>query len=97
MERTYKRRFEEVYNAAKRALRELDMNIEYENRNNGIIEATTRTSFLSWGEDIQVRISRRSSDTHVKVKSTSKAQLLSWGKNDTNEENILKEIAQNLR
>ena len=97
MERTYRSNFEKVYNAAKRALKELDINIEYQDREKGIIEASTGTSLFSWGEDIQIRISQRNGDVHVKVKSTSQAQFIDWGRNEKNEENILKEITTILR
>jgi hypothetical protein len=92
MEKTFRRSYQEIYVVAKRALKNLEMHIDYFDKEEGIIEATTPTSFLSWGEDIQIRITGKGSSTTVKVKSTSKAQIISWGKNEKNEERILDEM-----
>jgi hypothetical protein len=94
MEKIFRISQRDMFEAAKIALRALQMQIQYDDIKEGVIEANTSTSWLSWGEDIQIRIIKKASGTLVRVKSTSKAQLLSWGTNSKNEEKIIQEITQ---
>lgn len=51
----------------------------------GVIRAKTGVSIYSWGEYLTINITEVTSDSCiVKVQSTAKAQLATWGKNDTN-------------
>lgn len=98
MQKTYNSQFLNVFNAAKKAIKNLGFNLQYSSRVDGLIEASSSGSFLSWGEDIQIKIEANGNHkTRVEVNSTSKAQLFSWGTNDENEKNILEEIKNLLR
>lgn len=94
MEKNFNQNFTDVFEASKKALRNLKMEIGYTDISKGIVEAATGTSLLSWGEDIQLRVNRKAYKTCVKVKSTSKSQFISWGKNESNEKNIIAEITK---
>ncbi len=68
------------------------MRIEETDKERGTIIASTETSFLSWGEDVSLVFKRNGSKTEVIIDSVSPSQLISWGKNDTNEDNIIEEM-----
>lgn len=92
----YKADFDRVFEAAKRALKKLDMKIEESDYNRATIIATTGTTWLSWGEDVQIQFFKENNGIKVTVESKSSAQLISWGKNSDNEKNILNEIKNTL-
>lgn len=82
----------EVFDACRQALEKLDFSIETADKQNSTITASAGTSFFSWGEDIQVILERAEGKVEVKVESSSKAQLIDWGRNSDNEEKIMDEI-----
>lgn len=97
MERTFNSQYYEVYAAAKKALFNLEFKSDYSNKDSGLIQASSSSSFLSWGEEIQIRIIKiNATKTKIEVRSTSKAQLIDWGKNESNEEEILDEVKKIL-
>lgn len=96
MEQIFSQGFDRVFAACKRALSELDFSIEFVDKNEGTLSASTSTSFFSWGETIDINVQRSGRGTKVIVDSNSKAQLISWGKNDDNEEAILNKIEEIL-
>ena len=73
------------------------MTIEEVDEKRGTIIASTKTSFFSWGEDVSLIFKDLGTKTVVMVQSSSPSQLISWGKNDLNEENILEEIYLDLK
>lgn len=86
-----------IYRAVMNSIQSLDFTLEYEDPSNGMLQARTRTSFFSWGEDIQIRItSIEQYRTKVEVRSTAHSQLISWGKNEENESELLRQIHQRL-
>ena len=98
MEKTFNTQYSDGFNAAKKALKVLGFTLEYSDKKSGLIQASSSSSFLSWGEDIQIKISEINFEkTKIEVRSSSKAQLISWGKNSTNEEDIIQEIKNILR
>lgn len=98
MQRTFHNDSNSVFNACKKALNQLEMTLEYNDKDSGRISASTSTSIFSWGETIDILIiSQTVTSTVVKVTSSSNAQLIDWGKNETNETNILNKIAEILR
>jgi hypothetical protein len=97
MQKTFHQNFDIVYSACKKALKSLGMNIEYDNMRNGSMSASTQSSIWSWGESIDISVSKDKGKILVKVKSDHKAQLFDLGgKNEKNEENILNEVAKIL-
>ena len=54
----------------------------------GHIDASTGVSWKSWGEKIRIDVVEQDDGSAVRVSSGNKAQLVSWGKNDTNLANI---------
>jgi hypothetical protein len=98
MEKIFNRGYEVVFNGAKQAVKALDWSIKYKNSEKGLIEASSSGSFLSWGETIEIKISKvNESSTKVVVKSASTAQLFSWGTNSSNEEDFIKELKNILK
>ena len=97
MQKSFNYTFERVFNACLLALRELDMKIEYNNKNEGAISASTGTSIFSWGETVDIKILTKDSySTVAAIKSTSNAQLIDWGKNEDNERAVLTKIQELL-
>ncbi len=75
------------------ALNDLDYTINEIEGN--IIYASAKASLLSWGEDISIELSEiEKSTTRIKINSASKAQLISWGKNDENIKLITNKIKE---
>ncbi|MCB0396895.1 MAG: hypothetical protein KDD36_09590 [Flavobacteriales bacterium] len=84
-----------VFTVCKKALIELGFALEVSDFENMTITASSKTSFFSWGEDIQIILeSSNTNSTEVKVVSTSKAQLIDWGKNADNEQAIMNKIKE---
>lgn len=51
----------------------------------GHIDASTGVSWKSWGEKVRIDVVEQGpANSAVRVSSGNKAQLVSWGKNDTN-------------
>jgi hypothetical protein len=96
MEQKFNRGFEEVYSACKKALHDLDITIDSSNKPHGTINGSTSGGFLSWGENIEITVAGNNRHTTVTVDSSSKAQLVDWGTNSENEENILDTIEEIL-
>lgn len=97
MQKKFNNNYRKVYDACENALINLGMSAEYKNREKGIISASSSTNIFSWGETIDITITAKGTSTIVRVESESKAQLLDWGKNEKNEENILNEIQEILK
>lgn len=89
--------YDVVFKAAKKALKDLDMNILEADFERKTIIASTRTSLFSWGEDIQVRFKVVGNNINVTIDSNSKAQLIDWGRNSSNEKEIIEEITDTLK
>lgn len=97
MEKTFKYSFEEVFGQCKKALNRLNININYSSKSDGLIQASTKGSILSWGEDIEIKVKFIENKlTKVIVESNATAQLFSWGKDSTNERNIIEAISANF-
>lgn len=94
MQKTFNIDYESAFTACQKALRSLDFGINKSIKSKGIISASTTGGLLSWGEEIEVTIHEiNNSKVKITVKSEAQAQLISWGKNDSNESSILKKIA----
>lgn len=77
----FKKPLSEVYNASVKALQESGFTVNEKKEN--VIRATSKISIVSWGEDMEVRLS--SKPEGVEVKATSEAyQIFDWGKSEEN-------------
>lgn len=83
-----------VFQACRNALNDLEFETKYASRDDRYIGASSSTSLLSWGENIEINIGETTvgGNTRVEVNSYSQAQLISWGKNKENEEAILDRV-----
>ncbi len=97
MQKSFHKSINELFPICLDVLRKLEINIIYKNKSEGIITGETASSIWSWGESISIKLEKAGNNTVVKVKSDSKAQLIDWGKNQRNEENILNTIAAKVR
>jgi hypothetical protein len=80
-----------------RALESSDLGIQRKTTNPATftVEGITGTSFVSWSEEIKVRVSPgvRAGTSRVTIRSES-WQLLDWGKNRTNVERLRERIQE---
>ena len=60
------------------------MTVKASDPTSGHIEASTGVTWKSWGEKIRIDVTDQAGGSVVSVSSGNKAQLVSWGKNDTN-------------
>ena len=98
MQKTFHHSLRKVFDSCLTALKRLEMQVEYHNADEGVISASTQSSLLSWGETIDIRLKEETKNTVIiTVKSNSVAQLIDWGKNETNEVNILNTISELLK
>lgn len=88
----YKISYDKVFKAIETALENLEVRIEESNYKEGGIIAITGTSWWSWGEEIQIGLTKKQNGTEITVESKSMAQLISWGKNSDNEKEIIEEV-----
>lgn len=65
-------------------------------RHNYEILATSRISWLSWGENIYISFEDKGDETIMRFCSATLFQIYSWGKNKRNYDNLLKEIEDSL-
>ncbi len=89
MNRIFNHRLNDVFKACLKALNQLNMKVDYEDLQNGRIEASTRASLLSWGESIVINLKSKGDKCLMEVSSEATSQLFSWGKDTSNEKDIL--------
>ena len=82
--RTYRKPYDVVFSAALNAAKICNLTINSKGSKSGIIRASAGASILSWGEDINIVVSRNGKNTQVFVSSGAKAQLIDWGKSKKN-------------
>ena len=93
MEKSIHVPFNTVYNKSKETIAQLGWTLEADKREKGILEASTPTSFLSWGEQIEIKLTViNQSLTKVTVISNVHSQLVSWGKDSTNETQFIQTL-----
>jgi hypothetical protein len=96
MVKTYNHSVEIVRVHCKATLKTLKMEVDSVNKKSGIIKASTRPTFLSWGEKIKISIKEAGiNKTKVTVHSTSD-QLITWGTNSDNERSIIDTLTKRL-
>ena len=87
-----------VYQSCIDILNNMDIQINYKNKSEGVIQASSDGSIFSWGEDIDIGIKSLSPQkTRVNVSSSTKSQLISWGKNEENERKIINALSKKFK
>ncbi|PHR46756.1 MAG: hypothetical protein COA32_09750 [Fluviicola sp.] len=97
MNRVFNHRLIDVFKACLKALKQLKMKVDYESLEKGRIEASTRASILSWGESIVIDFESSGDKCSMKVSSEAAAQVFSWGKDSSNEREILNLTEKKLK
>ena len=77
-------------------IKDSNFNLINANRDKYEILATTRISWLSWGENLYISFEDKENETIMKFCSATLFQIYSWGKNERNYDNLLKEIEDSL-
>jgi hypothetical protein len=96
MESVFNFEYDLVFDNCLKVLKLLEMVIEHKDKKTGIINTSTKTSFRSYGEDIEIKFIKASNKTKVIVRSIAKSQLFTWGKNYNNEINIIEKMTHIL-
>lgn len=83
--------------ACKKAIQDVGFVLDDIDEGAGKIKAYTKTSILSWGEDITVTIEDIGYERiKVSVVSELKAQLMGWWVNERNEKAFIRTLSINL-
>lgn len=98
MHKIFNYNYDILFDKCKEVLKELDIRIDSIDKKEGLIEASTASSILSWGEEISIKFQQvGNKQIKILVKSVSSAQLIDWGKNSKNEESILNKLLHKLQ
>lgn len=85
MKITVKTGYKESFKIGKKALGQLSISISECSFDEGYITGFTKTSFLSWGEIIELEFFEISNNkTVIQISSEASAQMISWGRNKRN-------------
>ena len=78
-------------------VQEMKMTVQYSNKEEMSIFATTSISWKSWGENVYIDLVKNGSEeTEIKFISTTMFQSYSWGKNEENYNNLVNSIEESL-
>jgi len=95
MKITVRNNLKSTFKICKLALKSLEIEIDEIDLKNNVIYASTKSSFMSWGENVKIELKRVTSDSIiVNISSQAKAQIITWGKNDKNITEIGNRIAK---
>ena len=98
MNETYTQKYNFIFDSCIQVLKDLRFDIEYKNADKGVIEASTKSSIFSWGENIIIKLEKNSNaGILVSVNSNAKAQIIDWGVNLKNEKIIMKKLTELLK
>jgi len=79
--------FNVVFEACTETLLALGTKIDYASKKKGTIVASYGFSLLSWGEEIQIILNKKTDrKTEIIIESNSDNQMIDWGKNSNNEQ-----------
>ena len=92
----YKLPYEKVFEEVKNALNDCKFKIKEIDEKSGRIKASSGASIWSWGERVEVLVSKTGGGTKVDVYSRAKAQLVDWGKSGRNVTNFLAALNKRL-
>lgn len=77
--------YNKTFEAVKKALEDCKFSIRKADKKTGEIKASAGISFWSWGETLNISVSKvNKNKTKVSISSGVKAQLIDWGKNKKN-------------
>jgi len=80
----YKLAYKKVFEEVKNAISDCGFKIKEADETSGKIKASASISIWSWGENIDILISKTSEGTRVDAYSGAKLQLVDWGKSRKN-------------
>jgi len=92
----YEKEYKRVFEEAKNTLSDCNFSIKESNIDSGTIKANVKMSIWSWGENIEIFISKTSVGTKVTFSSSAKAQLFDWGKSKRNINNFFEKLSKRL-
>lgn len=82
-------------NVVQTALKNLEISVDEINSKEGIIKASHPGNILSWGNHIEIKITKEENKIiKLTILSSSEAQLISWGTNTEIENNIINEVTK---
>ena len=85
-----------MYEKVKEVVEDSAFRLKGTNDNTFEILATTRMTFKSWGENMYIRFEPNGEGTIMKVCSVTFFQMVSWGKNQKNCDDLLHAIERSL-
>lgn len=95
--KSFKSPYVKVFEACKIAITKYKYKLESEDKQNGIVRASTSSTIFSWGEDIIVKVKKIDAyTTNITVESSPKAQIFDWGKSEENEYKIITDVGNIL-
>ncbi len=92
----YKLSYERVFKEVKNALSDCKFKIKEADESSGKINASAGISIWSWGENINILVSKTSEGTQVDAYSGTKLQLIDWGKTRKNITNFFAALNKRL-
>ena len=92
----YEKEYKRVFEEEKNTLSDCNFSIKESNIDSGTIKANVKMSIWSWGENIEILISKTSVGTKVTFSSSAKAQLFDWGKSKRNINNFFEKLSKRL-
>lgn len=90
--RSYKKAIGKVFEACMVAAKNNAWDIEHYDENDRHIIAKAKMSLLSWGERIEINVIEDENEATVQFTSASLAQIVSWGKNESNFRKFFEEL-----
>lgn len=94
--REYPNSYDDVLSAILQAIADCSIRIESADSPSGQIVASAGISLRSWGERIEIQVSRADNRTKVSISSTPKAQLVDLGKSRGNIDRLFAAIDRHL-
>jgi hypothetical protein len=85
-----------MFEKVKEVIQDSSFRLKGANEKTFEILATTRITFKSWGENLYIRFEEVGDQTIMKVCSATFFQVISWGKNQKNCDDLLLEIDNSL-
>jgi hypothetical protein len=97
----YNRPYDKTFDSCIRAMKDLGHSITSKSKGAGTIEGETDSSILSWGENISISVKDITAvgtkflepcKVEVTINSKAVAQLISWGKDGSNEKSLFNKM-----
>jgi len=91
-EKTYNMPKELLFEKTIAAIKAANFKVVDVNKDEFMILAISKTSFISWGENLYINLETKGNETVMKFCSTTFFQIYSWGKNKKNYEVLIANI-----